>query len=105
MNPRPKVHAATVPVGWGIRCSNRPKNPSRTAVQTRRIDLRTGQVVASVNIDYRRPARLDAYADRAILNRYRAGTHFDLGLLSDWERENAPVPAACRDRRTDREDR
>jgi len=50
-------------------------------------------------------ARLNAYADRAILNRYRAGTHFDLGLLSDWERENAPVPAACRDRRTDREDR
>jgi hypothetical protein len=50
-------------------------------------------------------ARLDAYADRAILNRYRAGTHFDLGLLSDWERENAPVPAGCRDRRTDREDR
>jgi hypothetical protein len=50
-------------------------------------------------------ARLDAYADRVILNRYRAGTRFDLGLLSDWERENAPVPAGCRDRRTDREDR
>jgi hypothetical protein len=49
-------------------------------------------------------ARLEAY-DRVILNRYRAGTHFNLGLLSDWERKNAALPAACRERRADREDR
>jgi hypothetical protein len=40
-------------------------------------------------------ARLEAYAERAILNRFRAGTHFDLGPLSDWQREGAPPPAAC----------
>jgi hypothetical protein len=50
-------------------------------------------------------ARLEAYADRAILNRYRAGTHFDLGPLSGWERKDAPVPAACREPRADRQDR
>jgi hypothetical protein len=49
-------------------------------------------------------ARLEAY-DRVILNRYRAGTHFNLGLLSDWERKNAAIPAACREQRADREDR
>jgi len=41
-------------------------------------------------------ARLEAYADRVILNRYRAAMHFDLGRLSDWEHEDAAVPAACR---------
>jgi hypothetical protein len=50
-------------------------------------------------------ARLEAYADRVILNRYRAGTRFDLGLLSSWERKNAAVPAACREPRADRQDR
>lgn len=41
-------------------------------------------------------ARLEAYADRAILNRYRAATYFDLGSLSDWQRGDPAVPAACR---------
>jgi hypothetical protein len=50
-------------------------------------------------------ARLEAYADRVILNRYRAGTHFDLSPLSGWERKDAPVPAACREPRADRQDR
>jgi len=34
-------------------------------------------------------ARLEAYADSAAM-------HFDLGRLSDWEHEDAAVPAACR---------
>lgn len=50
-------------------------------------------------------ARLEAYADRVILNRYRAGTHFDLGLLSGWERRDAVLPAVCREPRADRQDR
>ena len=41
-------------------------------------------------------ARLEAYADRVVLNRFRSATHFDLGRLSDWERVGAPLPAACR---------
>jgi hypothetical protein len=44
-------------------------------------------------------ARLEAYADRVILNRLRSATHFDLGRLSDWERVDAPLPAACGGRR------
>lgn len=40
-------------------------------------------------------ARLEAYADRAILNRYRAGTHVDLGFLSDWGRGAPPVVPEC----------
>jgi hypothetical protein len=40
-------------------------------------------------------ARLEAYADRVILNRLRSATHFDLGRLSEWEREDAARPAAC----------
>jgi hypothetical protein len=43
-------------------------------------------------------ARLEAY-DRVILNRHRAGIHFDLGRLSDWERKDAALPAACGERR------
>jgi hypothetical protein len=41
-------------------------------------------------------ARLEAYAERVILNRFRSATHFDLGRVSDWEREAVPLPAACR---------
>jgi hypothetical protein len=40
-------------------------------------------------------ARLEAHADRAILNQFRSATHLDLGRLSDWERESPPRPAAC----------
>ncbi len=46
-------------------------------------------------------ARLEAYADRVILNRFRSATHFDLGRLSDWEREGAAPPAACGAQRVD----
>ncbi|HUG79479.1 MAG TPA: hypothetical protein VML57_18515 [Burkholderiales bacterium] len=41
-------------------------------------------------------ARLEAYGDRVVLNRYRAGTAVDLGRLSDWAREDAPLPPGCR---------
>jgi len=41
-------------------------------------------------------ARLEASAERVILHRYRAGIYFDLGRLSDWEREGASAPAPCR---------
>lgn len=40
-------------------------------------------------------ARLEAYAERAILNRHRAGNFVDLGLLADWEREVSSATAAC----------
>jgi len=40
-------------------------------------------------------ARLEAFADRAILNRQRAA-HVDLGKLSDWARDDGAVPEACR---------
>jgi hypothetical protein len=46
-------------------------------------------------------ARLEAYADRVILNRFRSATHLDLGRLSDWEREGAARPAACGASRAD----
>jgi len=46
-------------------------------------------------------ARLEAYADRVFLNRFRAATHLDLGNLSDWEREGAARPAACGEPRAD----
>jgi hypothetical protein len=46
-------------------------------------------------------ARLEAYADRVILNRFRSATHFDLGRLSDWEHEGAGRPAACGEQRAD----
>ena len=41
-------------------------------------------------------ARLEAFGDHVILNFLRTGRHFDLGKLSAWEREPAPLPAACR---------
>lgn len=41
-------------------------------------------------------ARLEAFADRAILNRPRAASHVDLGTLSDWARDDGGVPEACR---------
>ena len=41
-------------------------------------------------------ARLETSAERVILHRYRAGIYFDLGRLSDWEREGAGAPAPCR---------
>jgi hypothetical protein len=40
-------------------------------------------------------ARLEAHADRVVLNRYRTGTHVDLGRLSDWARGDVPPPQ-CR---------
>jgi hypothetical protein len=40
-------------------------------------------------------ARLEAYGDRVVLNRFRSATYFDLGPLSDWQREGAARPAAC----------
>ena len=46
-------------------------------------------------------ARLEAYADRVILNRLRAGTHFDLGHLSEWARDSGARPAACGGQRAD----
>lgn len=41
-------------------------------------------------------ARLEAFGDHVILNLYRAGRHFDLGKLSAWEHDEAPVPGPCR---------
>jgi hypothetical protein len=41
-------------------------------------------------------ARLEAYGDHVILHRYRSAVAIDLGRLSGWEREDAPVPSACR---------
>ncbi len=40
-------------------------------------------------------ARLEAIGGNAILNRYRAGLHVELGRLSDWEREPWAIPPAC----------
>lgn len=40
-------------------------------------------------------ARLEASADRIVLNRYRADLYFNLGALSDWERADATLPQAC----------
>lgn len=39
-------------------------------------------------------ARLEAYGDRVLLNRYRAGTLIYLGRPTDWEGDS-PVPAPC----------
>jgi hypothetical protein len=41
-------------------------------------------------------ARLEANAERAVLNRHRHSRDLDLGRLSDWARGDAPVPQACR---------
>jgi hypothetical protein len=43
-------------------------------------------------------ARLEAYADRVMLNRYRLAKYVDLGPLSAWERGDAPPPALCKGR-------
>lgn len=40
-------------------------------------------------------ARLESYGKRAILNRHRAGSFVDLGLLADWERGALRAAAAC----------
>jgi len=41
-------------------------------------------------------ARLEAYGDRVALHRYRSATVVDLGRFSDWERDGATLPLACR---------
>lgn len=40
-------------------------------------------------------ARLEAFADRVILNRYRVAEVVDLGRLSEWARGDAAPPPAC----------
>jgi hypothetical protein len=40
-------------------------------------------------------ARLEAHADRVILNRYRVAAVVDLGRLSDWERTDPGLRPAC----------
>jgi hypothetical protein len=44
-------------------------------------------------------ARLEAYADRVTLHRYRLASEIDLGRLSDWARGDAVLPKACREGR------
>ncbi|TMH44631.1 MAG: DUF2029 domain-containing protein [Betaproteobacteria bacterium] len=41
-------------------------------------------------------ARLEAYGDRVILNRYRLAREVELGRISEWARANAALPPACR---------
>jgi len=43
-------------------------------------------------------ARLEAFADRLILHRYRVASYMELGRISDWER-GASLPVACRESR------
>ena len=40
-------------------------------------------------------ARLEAFGDQVILNRYRAGNYVELGRISDWERGDAATLATC----------
>jgi hypothetical protein len=40
-------------------------------------------------------ARLEAYADRVMLNRYRLAKEVDLGRLADWKRADPVLPAPC----------
>jgi hypothetical protein len=40
-------------------------------------------------------ARLEAFADRLILHRYRVARYVELGRISDWERGDAATLAAC----------
>jgi hypothetical protein len=47
-------------------------------------------------------SRLEMYGNRVILNHYRAGTRSDLGTVSDWERSEPIVPAACLEQRSGR---
>lgn len=41
-------------------------------------------------------ARLAAYGDEVVLDRYRAGVRLGLGPLSAWQRDAASLPGACR---------
>ena len=41
-------------------------------------------------------ARLEAFGDRVMLNRYRAGEIVELGRLEEWEKGGAALPPACR---------
>jgi hypothetical protein len=41
-------------------------------------------------------ARLEAYADRVVLNRYRLAKEVELGRFSQWADADAAVPSACR---------
>lgn len=41
-------------------------------------------------------ARLEAFGERVMLNRYRAGAVVELGRLEDWEKGSAALPEACR---------
>jgi hypothetical protein len=41
-------------------------------------------------------ARLEAFGDHVVLNFLRTGRHVDLGKLSAWERDPAPLPMDCR---------
>ncbi len=41
-------------------------------------------------------ARLEAVGERIVLQRYRAGTHVDLGRQADWQGAGAALPPACR---------
>jgi hypothetical protein len=42
-------------------------------------------------------ARLEALGSRVVLNRFRVGTHSDLGAVTELEQPGAPIPAACRE--------
>ena len=41
-------------------------------------------------------ARLEAFGGSVLLHRYRSATVLELGRLSDWARDDAPLPPACR---------
>lgn len=41
-------------------------------------------------------ARLEAFGGAVLLHRFRSGEIIELGAVSHWEREDAPLPAACR---------
>ena len=41
-------------------------------------------------------ARLEAFGGSVYLHRYRSATVVDLGRISDWERDDAPLPEPCR---------
>ena len=43
-------------------------------------------------------ARLEAVGGRVVLDRFRTGEIVDLGPVSGWQRENGPLPEACRRR-------
>ena len=40
--------------------------------------------------------RLEAYGGGIVLHRYRSATLVELGPIADWERDDAPLPTACR---------